>query len=246
MNRNSQNNTHSTLNYIHLNSHSTANAIIAAQNLHIDWDFIQNEPNFMEFIAANNTAYRKQYGLSLQNLYGMEPDEYVSAVWLDLDHRFNDPEAYDRLVNAISKKFSAGVLQVDLLFPLWQSIDVVHKRALRGSPYYKINAALESKAKKKGIPQSNQTTSWTDAVGENSVYMPIEAVGDSLDSIDSLIASVAFRQFMETRDQIDISIMVLKGERLSNEEIGKRVGLTRWKVDGRIHKLRDALRAAGF
>lgn len=246
MKSNSQNNNHSALNYIHLKSFSTTNPTVAANDLRDEWNTIKNDPNLRDFIAANITVYASKRQLNPKDLYGMELDESVSAVLIEMNCRFNNPEAYSRFVNAVSNKRSKDVSQITLMFPLWQSIDLVAKRALRSSPYYKSNAALESIAKKKGIPQSNQKTSWSNIVGANSVYIPIEAAKDSVDPIDSLITSVAFRQFMETRDQIDISIMVLKGERLSNEEIGKRVGLTRGKVDGRIRKLRAALRAAGF
>lgn len=235
MKSNSQNNNHSALNYIHLKSFSTTNPTVAANDLRDEWNTIQTTPNLKEFIASNIIARADKFCLNLKNLYGMELDECVSEVWLDMNNRFNDPQAYARFVNAVSNKLSKGVSQVNLLFPLWQSIDAVFKRTRREKAISKKITNVHGEVVTEQI---------TMEVASDSVML--EHQSNSVSFEDQVITSVAVRQVMNKRDRIDQIIAELAVYGYSDREIGKLIGKSGVTVGKRRDKMKADFRAAGL
>lgn len=224
-----------TLNYIPLNSYSTANPTAAVIALRNEWNSIQSNSNLKEFIASNITARADKYSLNPRDLYGMELDECVSEVWLDMNNRFNDPQAYARFVNAVSNKLSKGVSQVNLLFPLWQSIDAVFKRTLREKAIFK---------KITNVSGEVVTEQITMEVASDSVML--EHQSNSVSFEDQVITSVAVRQVMNKRDRIDQIIAELAVYGYSDREIGKLIGKSGVTVGKRRDKMKADFRAAGL
>lgn len=155
-----------------------------------------------------------------------EIDAFVNEAWIKIAERL-DPEYLDKL-NA--KRAAAGKQNISLVALAYRAA----KDAVR--VVYRDDAKREN-ARVREI---------TDTNGERRDYLETMASTGRDETGNAATLRTALEQFINSRDEIDRTIIDCKRDDFTEREIAEVVGMTCAAVHKRIVRLREALRAAGL